>query len=56
MCGGIGECEETCSLRVWIPVGIVDGTRIRVAGAGDAVLPAASPGDLILLVQIIDAN
>ena len=56
LCGGIGECEEACSLRVWIPVGIVDGTRIRVAGAGDAILPAAAPGDLILLVQIIDGN
>jgi len=56
LCGGIGECEEACSLRVWIPAGIVDGTRIRVAGAGDAVLPAAAPGDLILLVQIIDGN
>jgi len=56
LCGGIGECEEACSLRAWIPVGIVDGTRIRVAGAGDAILPAAPPGDLIVLVQIIDGN
>jgi len=56
LCGGIGEYEEACSLRVWIPPGIVDGTRIRVAGAGDAILPAAAPGDLILLVQIIDGN
>jgi DnaJ-class molecular chaperone len=56
LCGGIGECEEACSLRVWIPAGIVDGTRIRVAGAGDAILPAAAPGDLILLVQIINGN
>ena len=56
LCGGVGECEEACSLRVWIPEGIVDGTRIRVAGAGDAILPAATPGDLILLVQIIEGN
>ncbi len=56
LCGGIGECEDACSLQVWIPAGIVDGTRIRVAGAGDAILPAAAPGDLILLVQIIDGN
>ncbi len=54
LCGGAGEREETCSLRVWIPEGIVDGTRIRVAGAGDFPFPAALPGDLILLVQIIE--
>jgi molecular chaperone DnaJ len=54
LCGGFGECEEACSLRVWIPAGIENGTRIRVAGAGDAVLPAAPPGDLILLVLIVE--
>jgi molecular chaperone DnaJ len=54
LCGGAGECEETCSLRIWIPAGISDGTRIRVGGAGDVLFPAVSPGDLILLVQIIE--
>jgi molecular chaperone DnaJ len=53
-CGGIGESEEQCSLRVWIPGGIENGTRIRVAGAGDAVLSPTAPGDLILFVQIIE--
>ena len=54
LCGGVGEREEACSLRVWIPGEIESGTRIRVAGAGDAVSPAAAPGDLILLVQIVE--
>ncbi len=54
LCGGIGEREEACLLRVWIPAEIENGTRIRVAGAGDVLLPAAAPGDLILLVQIIE--
>jgi len=54
LCGGIGEYEETCSLRVWIPPEIVDKTRIRVAGAGDVRFPAMSAGDLILFVQIIE--
>ncbi len=54
MCGGAGQCEETCSLRVWVPAEIVDGTRIRVAGAGDVHFPAVSAGDLILQVQIIE--
>ena len=54
LCGGIGEIEEACSLRVWIPAGIANGTRIRVSGAGEAVVPATAPGDLVLLVQIIE--
>ena len=54
LCGGAGECDETCSLRVWIPAEVADGTRIRVAAAGDFLFPALSPGDLILLVQIIE--
>ena len=54
LCGGIGECEEACSLRVWIPAGIENGTRIRVAGAGDLLLPSTGPGDLVLVVHIIE--
>lgn len=54
LCGGLGEREEVCSLRVWIPAEVENGTRIRVAGAGDALQPAAAPGDLVLLVQIIE--
>ncbi|MGC9964047.1 MAG: DnaJ domain-containing protein [Syntrophobacteraceae bacterium] len=54
LCGGAGEREESCSLRVWIPAEVADGTRIRVAAAGDFLFPALSPGDLILLVQIVE--
>jgi molecular chaperone DnaJ len=53
-CGGAGEHEERCSLRVWIPGEVADGTRIRVAAAGDYLFPALLPGDLILLVQVIE--
>jgi molecular chaperone DnaJ len=54
LCGGIGEVEQECSLRVWIPAGIAGGTRIRVPGAGDAAVVAAPPGDLILSIGIIE--
>lgn len=54
VCGGSGQNEESCSLKVWIPAGIMDGSRIRVAGAGDILLTSSSPGDLILLVRIIE--
>ena len=54
LCGGIGEIEESCTLRVFIPAGISNGTRIRVSGAGDAVLPSVLPGDLVLFMHIIE--
>lgn len=53
-CGGMGEFEETCTVRIWIPAGIQDGMRIRVAGGGDARFPGIPPGDLVLLVSIIE--
>lgn len=53
LCGGSGEYEETCSLRVWIPPGIEDGMRIRVTGAGDRPLASIPAGDLVLLVHVI---
>jgi len=53
-CGGTGEFIEPCSLRVWIPPGIGNGTRIRVAGAGDMPFAAVPPGDLILLVYVVE--
>ena len=54
LCGGNGEYEEMCTVRIWIPPGIEDGTRIRVAGGGDSLSPAIPSGDLILLVHVID--
>lgn len=53
-CGGIGEHEEICTLRVWIPEGIQDGTRIRVPGGGDIPSTTLPPGDLVLLVHVIE--
>lgn len=54
LCGGVGEIEQSCSLRVWIPAGIANGTRIRVSGGGDAIVGTASCGDLVLFVNVIE--
>jgi DnaJ-class molecular chaperone len=45
-----------CTVRIWIPAGIEDGMRIRVAGGGDTRSPSIPPGDLILLVHVIDCR
>jgi len=53
-CGGTGEHEEVCTLRIWIPEGILDGTRIRIPGGGDSPSAGFPPGDLVLLVNVIE--
>jgi len=40
------------ALQVQIPAGVEDGTRIRVAGEGEAGGPGAPPGDLYVHVAI----
>lgn len=52
-CGGRGEVEKTESLTVSIPVGVEDGTALRVAGRGMASpAPGGIPGDLYVVVRV----
>ena len=53
-CGGLGEVEELCNVRVWIPPGAENGTRLRVPGGGDHLVPGSVAGDLVVLLQVID--
>lgn len=51
-CGGRGEVEKTESLTVTIPVGVENGTALRVAGRGMASpQPGGVPGDLYVVVR-----
>lgn len=51
-CGGRGEAEKTESLSVTIPVGVEDGTALRVAGRGMASRePGGVAGDLYVVVH-----
>jgi molecular chaperone DnaJ len=56
MCRGDGGLEEDCSLRVWIPAGSEDGSRLRVSGAGDRPEPGLAAGDLVILVHVVDVR
>ncbi len=55
-CKGKGELEEVCNVRVWIPPGSREGTRLRVQGGGDCLLPGSQPGDLIVLLHVIEGQ
>ncbi len=51
-CGGEGRALRTRKLSVNIPAGVDEGTRIRVAGEGEAGVRGSSSGDLYLFVHL----
>jgi len=51
-CAGGGRVRKEKTLSVAIPAGVEDGTRIRLAGEGEAGLRGAPPGDLYIFVSI----
>jgi molecular chaperone DnaJ len=51
-CDGAGRTTENRTLSVNIPAGIEDGTRIRLAGEGEAGLRGGPSGDLYIFLSI----
>ena len=49
-CSGTGRVTRERSLAVNVPAGVEDGTRIRLAGEGEAGLRGGPPGDLYIFV------
>ena len=47
-----GACIEEKTLSVTIPPGVEDGTRIRLAGEGEAGTRGGTPGDLYIFVSV----
>jgi molecular chaperone DnaJ len=52
VCHGAGRVSKTRTLSVSIPAGIEDGTRIRLAGEGEAGLRGNANGDLYIFVSV----
>ena len=52
VCQGAGRVERERNLSVTIPAGVEEGTRIRLAGEGEAGLRGAPPGDLYVDIGI----
>jgi len=51
-CNGAGRAQRQRELSVNIPAGIEDGTRIRLAGEGEAGIMGGAPGDLYIFLSI----
>jgi len=55
-CGGAGRVEKDRSLSVSIPAGVETGTRIRLAGEGEAGLRGGPTGDLYIFIEVAEHN
>ncbi len=53
-CGGSGRQQKERTLSVNIPPGVETGTRIRLAGEGEAGMRGGPPGDLYIFIEVRD--
>jgi len=51
-CTGSGRVRKEKNLSVAIPAGVEDGTRIRIAGEGEAGVRGGPPGDLYIFLSV----
>lgn len=51
-CAGAGRVTKERALEVQIPAGVEDGTRIRLAGEGEAGMRGGPAGDLYIFLSI----
>ena len=55
-CHGSGHMQKERSLSVNIPAGVETGTRIRLAGEGDAGTRGGPSGDLYIFIELVEHN
>jgi len=53
-CGGDGRVQEADRVKIRIPAGVDDGTRLRSTGKGDAGLRGGPAGDLYVFLHLKD--
>jgi molecular chaperone DnaJ len=54
-CQGTGAQRSVKRLRVNIPAGVRDGSRIKLAGKGDPGLRGSPPGDLYVITRVSES-
>ncbi|WP_416675242.1 molecular chaperone DnaJ [Egbenema bharatensis] len=52
VCGGSGQKQEAKELKIQIPAGVDNGTRLRVSGEGDAGQRGGPSGDLYVYLFV----
>lgn len=52
VCGGAGRISEKRELRVEIPPGVKDGTKLRFRGKGHGGSHGGPPGDLYIVIKL----
>jgi len=55
-CGGEGRVEKLSRIKLKIPAGIREGTRLRSSGNGEAGIGGGPAGDLYVVVHIKEHN
>jgi molecular chaperone DnaJ len=57
VCTGSGQVQKSKKLKITVPAGVDNGTRLRVSGEGDAGMRSGPPGDLYVYLFVNeDAN
>jgi molecular chaperone DnaJ len=51
-CRGEGRTDKTKTLKINVPPGVDEGTRIRLTGEGEAGARGAPPGDLYIFIHV----
>ena len=51
-CGGEGRTEQTSRIKLRIPAGIEDGSRLRSVRNGEAGIRGGQPGDLYVVIHL----
>ncbi len=51
-CGGDGRVQKPSRIRIRIPAGVEDGTRLRSSGNGDAGVRGGPAGDLYVFLHV----
>ncbi|MEE2997016.1 MAG: molecular chaperone DnaJ [Pseudomonadota bacterium] len=51
-CSGSGRTQKEKTLKATIPAGVEDGTRIRLAGEGEAGIQGGGAGDLYIFIAV----
>jgi molecular chaperone DnaJ len=51
-CRGTGRVESEQTINVRVPAGVDDGTRLRLAGEGEAGVAGGPPGDLYVVISL----